>query len=150
MKMRGMHSQGGFTLLEILTAFTVVSILAVMAVPAYLDYKVRAKVSEGIIVAKPAILAMTQHYQLSGSWPTNNVEAGLPPPIRFKTQYVSTVSVGGNGPSPQIFIIYDIPELGADNTLIFFPEVAAGSSGVSWHCTRGNLLEKFRPSECRA
>lgn len=147
---RSCRYEGGFTLLETLTAFTVVSILAVLAVPAYLDYKVRAKISEGLVRARSAMVAMTHHYELNGEWPTTNIEAGLPPPINFRSNYVESISVGGNSPEPQIFLVYNLPELGAENTLIFFAEVIPGTAAIRWHCTRGNILDKFRPPECRA
>lgn len=44
-------NQQGFTLIELMIVIAIIGILAAVALPAYQDYTIRAKVSEGVIMA---------------------------------------------------------------------------------------------------
>ena len=53
--------QQGFTLIELMIVVAIIGILAAIALPAYQDYTVRAKVSEGLVLASSAKLAVTEN-----------------------------------------------------------------------------------------
>lgn len=76
-------AQKGFTLIELMIVVAIIGILAAVALPAYQDYTVRARVSEGIVLASAAKLAVTENSAngkaFAGSWTpplaTDNVDS---------------------------------------------------------------------------
>lgn len=144
-----MRHQQGFTLMEILIALTIVSILGVIAVPMYLDYDVRAKISEGLALAGPVKLMVSEYYQTTGSWPNSNLTAGVTDPTHFKTDYVDTISVASGGGGATITITYRIPALGSNNTIVLTPSTPS-TNVISWTCTGGSVVNKYRPAACKS
>ncbi|HET9208221.1 MAG TPA: pilin, partial [Burkholderiaceae bacterium] len=59
--------QQGFTLIELMIVVAIIGILAAVALPAYQDYTTRAKVSEVIVMASPAKLAVAESASSLGS-----------------------------------------------------------------------------------
>ena len=54
-------AQKGFTLIELMIVVAIIGILAAVALPAYQDYTIRARVSEGIVLASSAKLAVAEN-----------------------------------------------------------------------------------------
>jgi len=134
--------QQGFTLIELMIVVAIIGILAAIAIPAYQDYTVRAKVTEGLNVASAAKTAVSETFQSSGSFPTTNSGAGLPATIA--STYVTSVAVGTAG---AITITYANPSEIAAKTIILTPTDASGT--VTWTCTGGDVDDRYRPANCR-
>ena len=63
-----MH-QKGFTLVELMIVVAIVGIIAAVALPAYQNYAVRAKVTEGIVAASAAKASIAEYYAVNGELP---------------------------------------------------------------------------------
>ncbi len=71
------RGQQGFTLIELMIVIAIVAILVALAVPAYRDYTIRAKVAECINNAAVPKLQVSEFRQTTGAFPANINEAGL-------------------------------------------------------------------------
>ncbi|RMD80193.1 MAG: pilin [Gammaproteobacteria bacterium] len=136
--------QQGFTLIELMIVVAIIGILAAIAIPAYQDYTIRAKVSEGLNLAAGAKAAVTEYYQDKGSFPADNATAGLPADTDITGNNVQKVTVA-NG---VITITYSG---GGSNlngkTVTLTP--ADNNGSISWTCAAGTLDPKYLPSSCR-
>ena len=61
MKCSKQMAQKGFTLIELMIVVAIIGILAAVALPAYQDYTIRARVSEGVVLASAAKLAVAEN-----------------------------------------------------------------------------------------
>ena len=143
-----MKNQQGFTLIELMIVVAIIGILAAIALPAYQDYAIRGKVSEGLGLAAGAKTAVAESYTASGAFPTTNADAGLAPAANITGNAVTSVAVGNNG---TITVTYN-NTLGGNptangRTIILTPTLTQG--GITWTCTGGDMPAKYRPANCR-
>ena len=164
--------QQGFTLIELMIVVAIIGILAAIAIPAYTDYTIRAKVSEGINLAGAAETTVSEGLQ-SGDIPGMNAAASAWTFV--STKYVKSITIAqGTG---VITVTYDgsasgISQLGVSTyTVKLSPNIAKaapvlGTPGnVDWACTSatnstagtnllgnapiGSMPAKYVPTQCK-
>ena len=87
--------QQGLTLIELMIVIAVIGILGALALPAYQDYTIRAKVSEMLLAADGCKTSVTEAISSSSD---SNVAAQLPRACDSQaSKYVSGIAVDGNG-----------------------------------------------------
>jgi type IV pilus assembly protein PilA len=136
--------QRGFTLIELMIVVAIIGILAAIAIPAYQDYTIRAKVSEGLGLASPAKTGVAEYFVSEGVLPTNNSDAGIALSTQITGDYTLSVAVGSSG---IITITYTNEAAIAGDTLTLTPNTNVGS--VNFTCAVGTIEERYVPPECR-
>jgi len=150
---RARPGQDGFTIIELMIIAAIVSILAVIALPAYQDYTVRSKTSEGITALAEAKSSIAARYATTNLMPTNNSQAGLAPPDSYdqldfiKRLEVTSVPVNGT-----IVLTFKIPNTEAnDKQLQLVPSTVTGI--IVWTCEPASgpqgVATKHVPANCR-
>lgn len=133
------RNQSGFTLIELMIVIAILGILMAIAIPAYNDYTIRAKVSEGINMAAGAKLAVAEYILSESAFPTTNPAAGLAATIT--STYVSGITVGAAG-----LITVATTGTGTTGNVTLTPLTTAGA--VVWTCG-GTVPNQYLPSSCR-
>jgi len=90
--------QQGFTLIELMIVVAIIGILAAVALPAYQDYTIRAKMSEVILAMSSCRTSITEVYQSGpGSAPGNDGWGCEITTTSQQTKYVAAVHTDANG-----------------------------------------------------
>lgn len=134
--------QKGFTLIELMIVVAIIGILAAVAIPAYQDYTIRARVTEGLNLASAAKLAVSETAISNNALPATQAATGYTSPAA--TANVTSIAIADT--TAAITVTYTAAAGGG--TIILTPTLTANGD-VTWTCTGGTLADRYRPANCR-
>ena len=142
--------QKGFTLIELMIVVAIIGILAAVAIPAYQDYTIKAKIQEGPSLASPALTALGVACSEGRNMTSfDNGSVGLAATATsISGKVVASITVAGVGAtSATVTIAYNttIPALGATPSVVYTGHCDT-NSGLKWDVTAGGTFPtKYLP-----
>ncbi len=148
-------TQQGFTLIELMIVVAIVGILAALALPAYQDYTVRAKVAEPIAKGAEGKTSITEFYSAKGNLPSTLASAGI---ASTGAGFVGTTTWLTSGcdaetgfpDGPCLSIGVSIPPQVPENSALHFTPSRTTTGQLLWSCrANATMPQRYVPGSCK-
>jgi len=165
-----MKKQQGFTLIELMIVVAIIGILAAVALPAYQDYTVRAKITEGMVMASGFKSGTSETFVDDGPAGVVRYAAVIAADLsNIITDKVQNVVISGTNGSISLTFT-GISQLSTtSNTLVYTPNIGGSristtnaTGTIQWSCAgatgakagsnfhvKGTIVDRYLPNECR-
>jgi type IV pilus assembly protein PilA len=147
-------TQQGFTLIELMIVVAIIGILAAVALPAYQDYTVRAKMSEVMLAASACRTGITEIYQTggtppgAGSWGCEGAASKYVSNVATDGDGKVTVTVTGGLPPGNVTLIPMVGTVPASSAMMSAP-VAINAWRCGLPADGTTVAAKYLPGSCR-
>ncbi len=142
--------QSGFTLIELMIVVAIIGILAAIAIPAYQDYTIRAKVSEVMQIISKDKTSVSEFYISQDAMPTTLARSGINADAG-QSAYLTVNTTQAARTVATYTLQYTIGNLGVAAAAGTLQMTGTGNAnGVAWACGGGTFPDKYLPANCRS